>query len=102
MIVRIITVKVKPGSEEEFEKATVSNHEGSVQEPGVLRFDVLRDRERTGTYYLYEVYRDEEATRAHKETGHYHAWKDRVAALLEGERTSVSCSVVAPVDEGRW
>ncbi|MFW5718205.1 MAG: antibiotic biosynthesis monooxygenase, partial [Spirochaetota bacterium] len=75
MIVRIITVNVKPGRESDFEAATVKNHEGSIAEPGVLRFDVLRDENNPGAYYLYEAYRDEAATVAHKTTDHYAAWK---------------------------
>ena len=102
MIVRIITVRVKSGREEEFEAATVRNHEGSVQEPGVLRFDVLRDNDNPAIYYLYEAYRDEQATVAHKETAHYHAWREAVADLLDGDRSAVACSVVAPVSEAQW
>lgn len=102
MIVRIITVKVKPGREADFEAATLSNHEGSIAEPGVLRFDVLRDENKPSTYYLYEAYRDEAATAAHKQTAHYATWKDAVADMLDGDRTSVACSVVAPTDESSW
>ena len=102
MIVRIVTVRVVPGREAEFESATVKNHLGSIAESGVLRFDVLRDQTNQGTYYLYEAYRDEAATVAHKETAHYHEWRDAVAGLLDGERTSVACSVVAPGDEAAW
>lgn len=102
MIVRIVTVKVKPGRTDEFERLTVKNHEGSLQEPGVLRFDVLCDESTPGTYYLYEAYRDEAATRDHKKTEHYHAWKEAVGPLLDGDRSAVTCSVVAPTDTGRW
>ena len=102
MIVRIITARVKPGRETEFEQVTVRNHEGSIAEPGVLRFDVLRDQRNPGTYYLYEAYRDEAATVAHKETEHYATWKAAAADLLDGERTSVACSVVAPSDPSGW
>jgi len=102
MIVRIITVRVKHGSEKTFETATLANHMESLKEPGVLRFDVLKDRDVAGTYYLYEAYIDEASTVAHKETEHYHAWKSVVSDLLEGERTSVSCDVVAPERQDRW
>jgi autoinducer 2-degrading protein len=102
MIVRIITINVKPGKEGAFEEATKKNHERSLQEPGVLRFDVLKDRETPGRYYLYEVYRDEAATSAHKETAHYKAWKEAAPDFVEGERTSVACDVVAPRDEAAW
>ena len=102
MFVRIITVNVKAGKEAEFEEITRKNHEGSVAEPGVLRFDVLKDRDTPGRYYLYEVYRDEAATRAHKETAHYAAFKEAAVDLMEGERSSVACDVVAPIDESAW
>ncbi len=102
MIVRIITVRVRKGREQDFEAATIANHEGSIQESGVLRFDVLRDGDSPGVYYLYEAYRDEAATVAHKKTDHYQQWKSAVAEMLEGERTSVACSVVAPADPQAW
>ncbi|MFP4153884.1 MAG: antibiotic biosynthesis monooxygenase [Alkalispirochaeta sp.] len=102
MIVRIITVHVKPGAEATFEELTRANRLGSLGEPGVLRFDVLKDEDTPGTYYLYEVYRDVEATTAHKETAHYHTWKNGVADLLAGERTSATCSPVAPVELSAW
>jgi autoinducer 2-degrading protein len=102
MIVRIITVKVAPEYRAEFEKATVENHEGSLQEAGVLRFDVVKDNDDEQTYYLYEVYRSEEATREHKETAHYKKWKERVDHMMAGPRSSVSCSVIAPEEEADW
>ncbi|TVQ23225.1 MAG: antibiotic biosynthesis monooxygenase [Spirochaetaceae bacterium] len=101
MIVRIVTVRVRSGTEAAFEAATVDNHRGSIAEPGVLRFDVLKDADSPGTYYLYEAYIDEKATRAHKETAHYNTWRVAVADLLDGDRTSVACSVVAP-DRAGW
>ncbi|MFO8042339.1 MAG: antibiotic biosynthesis monooxygenase [Alkalispirochaeta sp.] len=102
MIVRIITVHVKPGSEDEFERLTTENHEASLTEPGVLRFDVLRDNEDPCTYYLYEAYRDEASTFAHKETDHYSHWKEHVAPLLAGERTSVTTTPLVPMTENSW
>jgi autoinducer 2-degrading protein len=102
MIVRIITVKVKRGSEAAFEEATIPNHHGSLSEAGVLRFDVLKDEDAPGTYYLYEVYRDEAATVAHKETEHYQIWRAAINEYMASPRASVKCSVVAPADEGAW
>lgn len=102
MIVRIITVEVKAGSEVEFERLTAENHAGSLGEPGVLRFDVLRDTDAPGRYYLYEVYTDQQATMDHKETEHYHRWKAAVADLLAGDRSSVSAEPVVPTDQAAW
>jgi autoinducer 2-degrading protein len=102
MIVRFVTAHVKPGSENAFEEATALNHQGSIAEPGVLRFDFLRDEDEPGTYYLYEVYRDEQATVAHKETEHYKTWRATVAPLQVSERTSLKCGVIAPANETDW
>lgn len=102
MIVRIITVYVKSANTEEFEHETTLNHEGSVKESGVLRFDVLRDAEEAGRYVLYEVYRDNEAIAAHKETAHYARWKQAVEPMMAAPRDAQSCEVVAPVHESQW
>ncbi len=102
MIVRIITVNVKPESVEAFEAETVKNHEGSLGEPGVLRFDVLRDTEQHDRFVLYEVYGDQAAVDAHKGTAHYERWKNAVADMMAGPRESAAYDVVAPADPGRW
>jgi len=102
MIVRIITCQVTPGSEAAFETATEANQRGSIAEPGVLRFDVLKVTDLPGTYNLYEVYRDFAATVAHKETDHYKLWRDTVAEHMAEDRSSVTCSVIAPLSEEDW
>ena len=102
MIVRIITVHVKPEYRSEFEEETRLNHEGSVLEAGVLRFDVLRDAEDPNRYILYEVYHDNEATEAHKQTDHYARWKERVADMMSAPREATTCEVVAPTEAGAW
>lgn len=102
MIVRIITVSVKSECVAEFEKETSLNHQGSIEEIGVLRFDVLKDTEHPGRYVLYEVYVDEKATRLHKETQHYARWKAAVEPMMAGPRESAAYSVIAPTDPGAW
>ncbi|ADN02233.1 antibiotic biosynthesis monooxygenase [Spirochaeta thermophila] len=102
MIVRIITIQVAPGKEKEFEEVTRRNHRGSVQEPGVLRFDVLRSLDTPGKYVLYEVYTDEEATKAHKETEHYKEWKEAAETLTAGPRSGEAFAVIAPEDPEKW
>ncbi len=102
MIVRVIDVQVKPESVEAFVEATVQNHAGSIAEPGVLRFDVLQDASDPAHFLLYEVYRDQEATLAHKETAHYGAWKSAVESMMARPRRSTSCTPMAPTDPSSW
>ena len=89
MLATLVFVDVLPECREEFEKITAYNHENSRKEPGNVRFDVLRDRRDPTQFILYEVYRDEEAAAAHKETEHYKKWRDTVAPMMHTPRRSI-------------
>jgi quinol monooxygenase YgiN len=94
-----VHVRVKPGAEEAFRTACLANAEASRREPGVLRFDLLADREDPGHFVLVEVYRDAAAAAAHKETAHYAAWRDGVAGLMAEPRRSEKYVNLSPDDE---
>ena len=102
MIVRIIDVHVNKQSIEEFKRITTQNRAGSIQEQGVLRFDVLQSDSDPQHFILYEVYRDEQATLDHKETDHYRRWREVVEPMMARKRESTSCVPVAPTDPGEW
>ena len=102
MIVRGIRVVVKESAVEDFKQATVANHQGSIREPGILRFDFLQSADDPTVFFLYEAYADEAAVRAHKETPHYKAWKGAVEAMMAEPRSSVSYVPVAPEDPSLW
>ncbi len=102
MIVRLIRVWVKQDSIAAFEAATKLNHVGSLNEPGVLRFDVLRKPDEPGVYLLYEVYASEQAAEEHKQTEHYQVWKEAVAQMMARARESETLAVVAPTQESGW
>lgn len=99
MIVRTVSVYVKPDIAAEFEAATEANHRGSIEEPGVFRFDVMRDESTAGRYLLYEVYRDTDAVAAHKETAHYQAWRDTVAPMMAKPRSGEEWSLIYPAGD---
>lgn len=89
MHVTLVHVYVKPESAEDFIRATTSNHENSVREPGNLRFDVLQDPLDQSHFILYEAYQDEAAAKAHKETEHYLLWRDTVADMMAKPREGI-------------
>ena len=90
---------VRPERCEEFEEATRLNHLGSIEESGVVRFDVLRDEIQPGVYMLYEMYRSEEAALLHKETEHYKRWKTTVESMMVKPRKGWELTVLHPADE---
>ncbi|HQL00134.1 MAG TPA: antibiotic biosynthesis monooxygenase [Smithellaceae bacterium] len=102
MIVTVVSVFVKPEHIEEFIAATLENHEGSIQEKGNVRFDVLRRRDNPAAFTLYEVYETDEAAAAHKTTPHYVKWRQTVEPWMAGPRVGVAHDVVAPVEKTAW
>ncbi len=99
MIVIHVHVHVKPLFIEAFREATLENARASVTEPGVARFDVLQQADDPTRFILVEVYRDEQAPAAHKETAHYQKWRDAVAEMMAEPRSSVRYTNVFPPDE---
>jgi autoinducer 2-degrading protein len=100
LLVIQVFVHVRPDAVEAFSAATLANARGSVLEPGVARFDVLRDRDDPTRFVLVEVYRSVEAAAAHKETAHYQIWRDAVAPLMAEPRASRKLVNVFPEDAG--
>src|SRR5512136_341868 len=86
MICMLIEVHVKPSALDEFLK--VIKHDAvhsEGDEPGCLRFDVLRDNDDPLKFYFYEVYRDEAARLAHREMPHFADWAKFVKHGLDRE-----------------
>ncbi len=86
MHVTLVHVRVLPDQVDAFVDATRENHEGSVREPGNLRFDVLHDPADPTRFLIYEAYVDAELAGAHKATAHYLAWRERVAPMMAEPR----------------
>ena len=100
MLVVHVHVHVKPGTAEAFEAATRENARHSVQEPGVVRFDVIRQEDDGDRFVLVEVYRSAADPALHKETAHYATWRDAVAPMMAEGRQSVKYHALAPAPAG--
>ena len=102
MLVVRVHVRVRPERVEDFLAATLVNARASLAEPGVVRFDVIRDQADPAHMVLNEVYRDDGASAAHKLTSHYLAWRDSVAEMMAAPRESARYSVVFPSGSEGW
>ncbi len=100
MLIVQVNVHVKPDRIEDFKMATILNASESVREPGIARFDVIQREDDPSRFVLVEAYRDINAPGRHKETAHYAAWRDAVAAMMAEPRSSVKYRAVFPDDEG--
>lgn len=102
MLIVHVHVNVVPDQVTAFLAATEANATASLEEPGVLRFDVVADLADPTHIVLVEVYRDDAGAAAHKETAHYAAWRDTVAPMMAVPRTSTKFSAVFPTQDSRW
>ncbi len=100
MLVVHVHVRVKPDCIEAFKEITAENARNSIKEPGIARFDVVQQVDDPTRFVLVEVYRNVEATAAHKATAHYAAWRDRMESLMAEPRFSVKFANVFPDEEG--
>ncbi len=100
MLIVHVFVNVKPEQVEAFQKATLENARNSVQEPGIARFDIIRQQDDPTRFVLVEAYRTSEDPGKHKETSLYQKWRDTVADMMAEPRTSIKYTNVFPDEEG--
>jgi autoinducer 2-degrading protein len=100
MLVVHVHVHVRPEDVEAFLAETGRNAAASLTEPGVRRFDVLRDDGDAAHVVLNEVYVDQAAADAHKQTEHYARWRDAVAPMMAQPRASTRFTAVFPGEDG--
>jgi len=99
LLVVHVDIAVKPEEVPEFLAATELNAAASRAEPGILRFDVLTDRDDPAHIVLVEIYRDQAAADAHKQTTHYAQWSEAVTSMMARPRQRVRYVNTSPDDE---
>ena len=102
MHVVCVHVHVKPEHRDAFIAASLENARNTTREPGNLRFDVLQQADDPNRFVLYEVYRDEAAAKAHKDTAHYARWAAAVAPWMAEPRKGVKYLNLFPTEVGAW
>ena len=97
-----VKVRIKPDQRQRFLDAIEVDALGSEKdEPGCLRFNVLKDAGDENTYYFFEVYKDQAAIEAHRGMPHYQVWAG-VADTLEAPAEIVRCETVFPAERAYW
>ncbi len=96
-----VTINVQPERVDDFKKASLGDAQGATRdEPGCFRFDMHQSAEVESRFHLHEVYRDEDAFKAHLETPHFKIWKETVSPWFVGEIERVVMNTVFPSDAG--
>jgi (4S)-4-hydroxy-5-phosphonooxypentane-2,3-dione isomerase len=88
----ILEIHLKPGQQEAFEELLKAHAKASKeQEPGCLRFDVLRPFEKDGTpisdcVWLAELYKDKDAVTAHEASPRMATLGEKTAPMVVSRR----------------
>lgn len=89
MLVMIVSLEIQPGKIEEFKKIAQDDATCSARdEPGCVAFDVIQDVEKETHFLFREVYKDEAALEAHRQTPHYARWRADSAKVLVADATT--------------
>ena len=100
MLIVHVFVHVQPDTVDAFKAATLDNAQHSVQEPGIVRFDVIQQQDDPTRFVLVEIYRTADDPARHKETAHYARWRDAVAGMMAEPRTSIKYASIFPAAAG--
>jgi (4S)-4-hydroxy-5-phosphonooxypentane-2,3-dione isomerase len=99
MLIAHIHIHVKPESVAEFTDATIENARASIQEPGIVRFDVVQQQDDPTRFVLVEAYLSPDDVTAHRATAHYAKWRDTVEPMMAEPRQRTLYRAVAPAPE---
>jgi (4S)-4-hydroxy-5-phosphonooxypentane-2,3-dione isomerase len=101
MIIVNIYIHSKESMIDAFKEANIKNARNSIMEPGILRFDVLQQEDDPSRFLLVEIYKNEKAISAHKETEHYAEWLKVAEPMLVESRVKTVYKNLFP-DENGW
>jgi quinol monooxygenase YgiN len=80
----------KPGKEAEFEeKMTAQARRCLANEPGCLQFDVAQDPKDPVRFVMLEVYKDDDAIKAHTDSQHFKDFRPVVSDLVADRKVEV-------------
>jgi quinol monooxygenase YgiN len=80
----------KPGKEAEFkEKMTIQAKRCLANEAGCLQFDVVQDPRAPTRFVMLEVYRDNEAIKAHQDSQHFKDFRPIVGDLVADRKVEI-------------
>jgi quinol monooxygenase YgiN len=80
----------KPGMEAKFkEEMTAQAKRCLANEPGCLQFDVAQDPKNPARLVMLEVYKDDDAIKAHQESDHFKNFRPVVGELVAERKVEV-------------
>jgi quinol monooxygenase YgiN len=94
MFVNAVDLDIVPAERENYLAAIKENGAAAAMEPGCRRFDILNLASDPNHFLLYEVYDNEAAFKAHRETEHFKKYAAATAKMV-AKRDARPMSVIA-------
>jgi quinol monooxygenase YgiN len=94
MFVNAVDLDIVPAERENYLAAIKENGAAAAMEPGCRRFDILNLANDPNHFLLYEVYDNEAAFKAHRETEHFKKYAAATAKMV-AKRDARPMSVIA-------
>jgi (4S)-4-hydroxy-5-phosphonooxypentane-2,3-dione isomerase len=94
MFVNAVDLDIVPAERENFLAAIKENGAAAATEPGCRRFDILNLASDPNHFLLYEVYDNEAAFKAHRETDHFKKYMATTGKMV-AKRDARPMSVIA-------
>jgi quinol monooxygenase YgiN len=80
----------KPGLEEKFKEEMKAQAQRCLaNEPGCLQFDVTQDAKNPTRFVMLEVYKDDDAIKAHTDSQHFKDFRPVVSDLVADRKVEV-------------
>jgi quinol monooxygenase YgiN len=92
------TLLARPGKAGELEALLFGMAPSCRMEPGNLRWDIWRDQAKADRYVLDELYVDNAAVAAHRETPHFKNYLSKISDLAERSAFVLDPALVANTD----
>jgi autoinducer 2-degrading protein len=94
LFVNAVDLDIVPAEHDNFLAAVKENGIAAAKEPGCRRFDILNLSSDPNHFFLYEIYDNEAAFKAHRETEHFKQYAASVAKMV-AKRDARPMSVIA-------
>jgi autoinducer 2-degrading protein len=93
--VNAVELDILPAEHDNFLAAIKENGAAAVKEPGCRRFDIVNLASDPNHFLLYEVYDNEAALKAHRETDHFKKFAAAAAKMVDKRNARAMTVVVS-------
>jgi len=95
MFIQIINLQVKEEFLEEFIKISLYHADKSLEEDGIIRFDVLRSSEDRTQFIFIEEFKSESDVQLHRQSEHFLKWQKNAPNYLLSKKKLVVSKLLA-------